>query len=903
MPFTSSPYTQNDYQSASTYRPYQLPVNQIAQASMALDEYWTKGAQRVKNVYDNALDLKLTNEQNKEIRDQYMKDASKQITKLSAMDLSNPSVQRQGIDIFKPLFQDEGIVSDDAATRHIEKVNGDALSYRSENNGKGYSYYNHEYALTGADEFKNSKDRLAGKQYLKQAKEYEPFYDYIDDYTKALKDCHPSSSTTQSPYYDNGQMTGYQKFNEVKGLSAEQVQTCLQGGMSEKGLRQLQIEGAVSYRNNKPVLAEDVSSYLSTVSGNNSKQLQELSAQKTHIRESTEIDDASKPVLLRVLDGQISQLTDGINKNNSIITKLGKGDYSPIDENYDSYAGSVYTYRKLLKKSLGASYSENQLKTVADPVQMQHLKFQQDIVMQNLDNNFQVGIEQMKEEHDNQIEMMKLLNTEEKKGSSFSAKFLLGHPDQLQWQTSNITQKPEDQGNVYATLKTKVDAFKAQDGSNNLELYNTVVSRADKPSEKQFRDELLKGFNYGTSDQDWTNFKRDHGNNTFGITANGGATGGLEQTSWFKAYFPLNKDNDVFNTWASKNSEINIGLQTLTKKIDMAESQVFSDLRPKGSTATDVNQLIQDRLKDVHPVTVTIKGKNVTITPQDIIDARNGRSRIGLSSSTRTISGSAGSPSLGIPSEGYRTEDFFLNGVPLDLSPKGMTGSINPLIDLRNKVDARASDVVDKINKKRAEIYNTLGFNKESWAITPDSKSSTLQAIRDKFPITTSNGMKPNDLITIQASDFSGGMKINHPDVSASDLDTYRSLGVGITAELGDKNTVILKGTNYNVVPQAINNPVMKDVAYQLSTIGATRDFASTQLGQKVPNSDIKIPVWIAGKRQTATIETYNSGGSPKFEIYLEGANTGAPTATANNAYDLLEKLSRLPISLNQPNK
>ncbi len=68
MPSTS-PFQNNDYQAVSSFRPYRLPVNDIVRANMAQNQFWEIGASRVKAVHDNALELKLSLEPNKQIRD------------------------------------------------------------------------------------------------------------------------------------------------------------------------------------------------------------------------------------------------------------------------------------------------------------------------------------------------------------------------------------------------------------------------------------------------------------------------------------------------------------------------------------------------------------------------------------------------------------------------------------------------------------------------------------------------------------------------------------------------------------------------------------------------------------------------------------------------------------------
>ena len=68
---SSSPYQINDYQAANSYRPYQLPINSIFKAISAQDQFWNEGAARVKNVYDNALGMSLTLNENKALEHFY----------------------------------------------------------------------------------------------------------------------------------------------------------------------------------------------------------------------------------------------------------------------------------------------------------------------------------------------------------------------------------------------------------------------------------------------------------------------------------------------------------------------------------------------------------------------------------------------------------------------------------------------------------------------------------------------------------------------------------------------------------------------------------------------------------------------------------------------------------------
>ncbi len=148
---TSSPYSGNDY-SVFNGRPYNLPVNAIAQTFAAKNNAWEQGAQRVKSRYDSLLDLDLTNPENRKIRDEFLQKSQADMQKLSFQDLADPNVQKAGMNLFTPLFQDEGIMADDQATKHYRKIMSDASMYRQKDNGKYYNDANLQYALDGWDE-------------------------------------------------------------------------------------------------------------------------------------------------------------------------------------------------------------------------------------------------------------------------------------------------------------------------------------------------------------------------------------------------------------------------------------------------------------------------------------------------------------------------------------------------------------------------------------------------------------------------------------------------------------------------------------------------------------------------------------------------------------------------------
>lgn len=898
----TSPYSPNDYQAVSNYRPYELPINDIFRAISAQNAFWDAGAARVKAKYEDALNLKLSLEPNKAIRDQYLKDAEKQLTKLSNGDVSDPAVQRQGFALFKPLFQDEGIIYDDLTTRHYDKVRNDALTYRSKDNGKGYSDINFQYAMQGYSEFLNSKDRMAGKSFYENRKEYTPYYDYTEDFAKALKDCKPSSVETTSPYYGaSGAATGYLKETYSRSLSSAQVQGCLGVGLSPNGQRQMQIEGSVMYKNNLPVLASDTATYLGGVSNNLSTKLQQLSASKAAVLSRKDISDKDKAAILEGIDNEVKSTTEELDNTNHSVSKILTGDYTDIQNNYETYAGSVYSYKKLYKKALASAFEETKSNYKADPVQLAAIKFQQEKYLTQMDQNFQVSMEVMKENHGAQMKLLDLMyGGKDKNGESFKGSDIYRNPltgeitvnPNLMPETPNLTEKPEPNQKIYQDLTNQVTQLNNEDNTNNLRLYNNLISRAER--DQKFRETLLKGFNFGVTDDEWARFKGVHSNNAFTITSKGNTPGGIQETSWFKAYNQGQPDDEDVNKWSTQNTIIETGIGVLNRKLEIGEAQVRKELG-----ITDPDSKIKEKFGNI---AFTTQGGQ-KIGYEDFLGLIRGSNQAG------PITGKGleyGRRNMTLPNGNTVNKlGYYFNGEEIkdDANSEAYFRSFNSkLIPLREEYDKAQN----KLNSKRVEVYNKLGFDREPWFFTPSDEKkppalvTTLKSVLPKDD-------KGKDLdVSIISSDFAGGVRVSVPGAKpGSDfgLDVIRKAGIGTSVEVTGDNIITIHGTNYNLVPQAINNPILGQAAFQLSSIEQTTAFAQTQPGAKVPNSDIKVPVMVAGKQKEMTIETYKDTNGPLYRVFIktESGEIREPITPSKNAYELFEKIGRSPMDLNKP--
>lgn len=409
----TSPFEQNDYQAIDNLKPYRLPVNDAFNALVSQNEFWEIGARSIKSVYDNALGLKLTNPENQRIRDEFMRSSEVELTKLSRMDVSKGETIRKGQAIFRNLFKDEGIAYDNAMTNHYEKVRQDALVMREKDGGKGYSDTNLAYAMDGYGEFVNSKDRMAGKKLYQNRKEYTPYYDPTSELASIMKLC--KASTGSSEVLEGYWIKGYSN----ESLTAKKVNTCLDGGLSDRAKRQLQINGYVTYKNNPEALRDK---YIPHLQGTTAQLSEENAAIKGVLANKNNLKSLKKEDLMKIGLSDPSQVTpeliqsleQTVNLNdkrmvniNASINKMLAGDLSDITSNFEPIAGAMYSrdYIQNIAEGLSYDFSKNTVK--ADPVQMMFYQQNQinarqedqqlhDIEMKDLDLRNDLAVKQMK---------------------------------------------------------------------------------------------------------------------------------------------------------------------------------------------------------------------------------------------------------------------------------------------------------------------------------------------------------------------------------------------------------------------------------------------------------------------------------------------------------------------------
>lgn len=340
---SSSPYQNNDYQAANSFRPYKLPINDIFKASTAVNLYWDEGARIVKNAYENALNLSLTSDQNKDFRDQYIKEAEKKMSQLSSKDLSDPSVQRQGVALFRPLISDKAIMIDDHLTKLRQSILSDADGYKdkklSPNGtiGEGYNITNLKDALAGFDELNSNtpRDEKTFKSLYQKLgdKSYTPYYDVKGDYFKALAKCKPNKDA------GNSIQGMYTLDSSNASLDADKLAGCVQAGLSDQGRNQLMIEARVNYRGNERTLATRYIPHLVSVNKQSNETIAKLQAEMQGKIDAKTITPEEKDAYDQMISNERTQELN----TKSTISRLQLGDMTPITDNFDNVAYSIYS--------------------------------------------------------------------------------------------------------------------------------------------------------------------------------------------------------------------------------------------------------------------------------------------------------------------------------------------------------------------------------------------------------------------------------------------------------------------------------------------------------------------------------------------------------------------------------
>ena len=881
MPLASSYLEGNDYQVLKR-SPYKLNVNDIARTLATKSAYWNMGAERVKSKYMEAMQLDVTNPENQKLLKDYVSKSEGMIKSLASQDLGNPDVQQEGIGIFKNLFNDEGIVYDDQLTRHHKKVRQDYAAMLKKDPSKA-STMNLGYALQDEEAFRNNPDRNAAKDYYQKRREYTPFYDATLDIDKIMKHCKASSANSQSPI----QGSGYAQKVEDKSLSEERINSCFKAGLSGQARQQFNITGYMAFKNQPELLATEYA-YNNTLGIKRlNSDLMDISVEQATLlnKQKLKTITPAEAEQLKNITAMADSLKSEIKNYSDINGRIGKGDFSDLNKDFENIAGAVYTQSKISEFGKGFSFRDFSQKIVDDPVGTLKIRQQFEANQETNRQNFELEkqrrditadfvLEQLK----NDRETAKKTETEEEKAAKAAAKVkltenyagLVRNPvtEELEVQgtllpASNIETPDGDIGS-YTEFQKEVtgtkeaivaqDKYLAQRILKRDPTFLTTVGALPIPSgiiDKQYNGikyaDLLQKIKSGEINVDLQKFQ------------------GLVDY--------LNKNaagNPDYATWLDTNLALQFKKGVIDQKSKRLETQIPNGIK-NGAENPKIQQILSTN--------ITTGNGLVEIKPTDMQAALEGRTSNGLSVKTITAMGQS-------------SDVLMYNG-------KEVLGKdYVSLYHMWVQVKINDTERIEKLKEERSKLYSDQGWKHGNYfSLGIDEKTSNYVTMEAQLASLIADD-ETKKKVQVMGTTFRGGIQVYIPGFGSDNIDAIRQRIGGIASTpSGDKIQITksaedgiffiegLEAFDYSKA-LGISKPML-DMGVHLKSIGSTLAVGESQ---KLP-----LPLIYQGTLSNMHVEIVQTPGGPSYRLIDNNDKVyqvqNDPFVIMKNASDLQKNL------------
>jgi hypothetical protein len=370
--YSTTPYQQPPYEAASQYRGYRLPAQSIYQTVNAQNQFWEQGAEMVRNRYQKGISLDLTTRENKEFRNQFMKNAEQEVEKMSSLDLADNSVRKKGMNLFKPLFDNKNILYDEFITKQKKSIFAAAEKAKNDpkTKGAGFNVNNLIFSLDpfeGFNENTSSKDLEALYEKSKNAA-YVPYYDINKERDEILAKCGQNSVSNSAPT-EGGMYTSIKNSSR----SAAQVAACLKSNFTSAAKTQMYIDGYVSFKENKGQLAELSKQHFNSQNQSLLAEVKELEKSKNAAKLA-----GSSAEELELYDQKIINIKSEFNRNKSRLDKLNLNDFSDVENNFSDYVSEIWISKKISDMAAAYQTINYETSTKYDSDYLNFLKFQQE---------------------------------------------------------------------------------------------------------------------------------------------------------------------------------------------------------------------------------------------------------------------------------------------------------------------------------------------------------------------------------------------------------------------------------------------------------------------------------------------------------------------------------------------
>lgn len=324
--------------------------------------FMDKMLQRRQSMYDqgwsqlnaayNFVNKDLTNSQNIEERDRFLKQAKNNLKGLAGMDLSQHQNVMSARGVFEPWANNKNALGDASLTSHWKQQEAIGEGYRLEDGGKFFNQFNVDYV-------KKQRAAFAGdsadswEDYWKSKRSYTPYHDYHKHVEELMKNFKPSTTEIDK-------VNGLYKYTVKKAdwLQAE-IRKYLDANLSDQDKQQMKIEADVLYNNNPQQMGQvytnmaknELTQYDAGISWANSK-----------------LKSATKPEDIKEIKDYISTLEDRKKALNTNLEAIGKGDYTYVKKKGEDLAMNIFYNQYMNKVSNGYSHADNSFKISGDEV-------------------------------------------------------------------------------------------------------------------------------------------------------------------------------------------------------------------------------------------------------------------------------------------------------------------------------------------------------------------------------------------------------------------------------------------------------------------------------------------------------------------------------------------------------
>jgi len=287
---------------------------------------YDQGYSSLQGTYSGLLNMPQLKQDQISKRDKFLKDAFKNLGDLSSVDLSLPENVASANNVFAPLYNDTEFLGNSSISKHYQQQEQYADSLRQQDGGKDFSIDNLNYVRQQKAEYINDGSPDSWKKYYSNKRYYEPYYDTKKEIREVMEKFKPSSSSLV-------RLNGFYKETvDDKSWRQSEIKDYLNGVLSDKAKRQLQIEATVRLGDPNTI----ASMYRDTANKDIS-QLQDKINDTDNLIKTTK-DPVQRDKLID-LKNQLSASIQSIGEDSD---KISKGDLNYIKANQEKLAYNLY---------------------------------------------------------------------------------------------------------------------------------------------------------------------------------------------------------------------------------------------------------------------------------------------------------------------------------------------------------------------------------------------------------------------------------------------------------------------------------------------------------------------------------------------------------------------------------